>query len=88
MAGDNIQDKHWALDRKIPLVIILGLVIQSASIAFWAGKMDSRVTSLEYQLQNVDSTRERVIKVETILDRIDKTLTRIERRFDDNRGEG
>ena len=37
------QDGNWHLDKKVPLAIILVLVLQTGSIAWWAGTIQGRV---------------------------------------------
>lgn len=40
-------EQHWQMDRRVPISLISAIVIQSATILWWASKMDSRVEQLE-----------------------------------------
>lgn len=37
----------WHLDKRIPLAIIMGFVLQTGALFYWGGKMEQRVTTLE-----------------------------------------
>lgn len=69
--------EHWALDKRIPLALILAIGIQTAGAIWWAATINSRVGVLEERLDAMTDQRDRIIRVETILERIETKLDRI-----------
>lgn len=69
---------HWILDKRIPLAIIFAIVIQSATLvswgSWWASNLETRVVEVERRTQVNTDIRERVIRVEVILDRLEKKI--------------
>jgi Tfp pilus assembly protein PilO len=39
----------WHLDKRVPITIIMAVIVQTAGLVLWAGKLDSRVQNLEQQ---------------------------------------
>ena len=69
-AASDPDDNQWHLDRRIPIAIVAAIVVQTASIMFWVGSIDTRVSMLERsQAANMD-VRERVIRMEEQLKHI------------------
>lgn len=72
----------WHADRRIPIAMILAIVIQTASIIWWAAGINGRVGTLESQnIQTADQPG-RIVRLETQFAGIDKTLDRLERKLD------
>ena len=40
-------NQHWHLDKRVPLAIILGFIIQTIYFTIFITKLDSRVSTLE-----------------------------------------
>jgi len=48
MKRDDEKD-HWALDRRIPVVVVIGLLAQAGAIIWWGAQTDTRLTIIETQ---------------------------------------
>lgn len=70
----------WHLDKRVPIALIVTLFLQTASIVWWASSLSERVTALESWRTDNRLTSERLVRLETILDRIDKRLADMELR--------
>jgi hypothetical protein len=42
------EELHWSVDRRIPIVLITGLLLQSAGIVWWARGLVADVDSERY----------------------------------------
>jgi len=72
--GPERRDKHWHLDRKVPIALILALILQTTGAIWWASNQATRLDAVErWQIDN-KTTAERLVRVETILERIDRRL--------------
>ncbi len=69
--------KHWHLDKRVNLSIIITIIIQTAALLIWGTRLDSRVEVLERRHVLVEPQAERIIRLETKVDGIDKTLGEI-----------
>lgn len=69
------QLEQWHLDKRVPITLIFAIFIQTASAFWWASQMESRVEVLERENLVVHELSERLVKVETILERIDKSIS-------------
>ncbi len=41
------EKQHWSVDRKVPLALIFAIFMQTAGAFWWAGKVDTRLMTLE-----------------------------------------
>ena len=41
------ENRFWHLDRGIPLAMIVGMILQTGTVVWWAAHLDSRVGNLE-----------------------------------------
>lgn len=61
----QMQSTHWLLKKEVTLGVIISLFIQSASVVWYASKLDSRITTFEsttIALQKSDETISRVLE--------------------------
>jgi hypothetical protein len=69
----------WHLDKKVPLALIFALVMQTAAFAMWVGSINSRVDALENRQVALEDLRDRMIRVEVLLEalveRVDREAT-------------
>lgn len=63
-----LGDKNWRVDKHIPLALILAILVQTATLAWWASGVDHRLDALEHQTVNTNSQSERLVKLETKFD--------------------
>jgi hypothetical protein len=79
MSDPTIQ--HWSVDKRVPIALILTfvgtMIIQSGAVVWWASSISSRVNTLETRVETMSDQRDRIIRVETILERIEKKVDRI-----------
>lgn len=87
-----MEEKSWHLDKKVPLGLIIGLMINALCGIWYASKLDSRVAVLEQQavilgietakLKDAnDGSKERLIRVEDKLENIFEELKQLETHF-------
>ncbi|MBL4692510.1 MAG: hypothetical protein JKY92_04195 [Magnetovibrio sp.] len=91
MSGNsNVDDKHWHLDRRVPIAMIVALLIQFASGAWYmhglTDGVDNNKSDIAEIKKLVDQTRtaenqisHRMIAVETQLKANNRILERLER---------
>lgn len=58
------KDKHWHLDKKVPLALIFAIGVQTIGIAWWGATLTSRVASLEEKAALSGPQGERLARVE------------------------
>lgn len=94
--------ESWHLDKRVPVGIILAIVLQTAGLVWWASKMDSRIASLEdadrradqihamteAKLEGLRTDRERLVKIETQIEQMARSIGRIEAKLDSGTGNG
>lgn len=75
------KDRHWHLDRRVPLALIMTLAVQTGGFIWWAASLSERVNVLEraavlYAPQNDRITRmeERLINIGTSINRIERLI--------------
>lgn len=72
----------WHIDRRIPIALVLTILIQTGGAVWWLATLNSRVSNLEEKLGAVASQPERLVRVETQVEALTKTMDRIERKLD------
>jgi hypothetical protein len=68
---------HWHLDRRIPIALLLGLVLQSFAIAWWASDVSARVTMLERHSIATAPQGDRLTRVEVRIEAVQGDVTEI-----------
>lgn len=81
MAADE-TDRHWTLDRRVPVALILSIVLQSAGLFMWVGALTSRVSELETKAVRAIDAGDRVIGLEAEMREVRRVLQRIEAKLD------
>lgn len=76
-SGEERRDKHWHLDKRVPIALIFALVFQTIGAVWWASKLDSRVGVLEGWVTNNNSVSGRLAVIEEGQRWIKLTLTEI-----------
>lgn len=89
------RETQWHLDKRVPIMLIAALLLQSASIAWWASDINSRVAAHQATLEEFSDYRARVVRLETYQESSLRELRGIrsdlrqllrERRIDDRGG--
>jgi hypothetical protein len=65
-AGERsvLQSRHWTVDRRLPIALLLAIAVQSATVAWWAATLSTRIEGLEKRQEAVSSQGERLVRVE------------------------
>lgn len=67
---EGVALSHWAIDRRIPLALILTISVQTCGIVWWASGLSSRVEQLERQAAAVAPQADRLTRVEVRIDNV------------------
>lgn len=78
------SEKHWTIDRKIPIAVLICILIQGGSIVWWGSQVATRLDGVEkWQsanapiVQKIDRIEERVQGVKEGMTRIEQKLDRV-----------
>lgn len=66
----------WHLDKKVPLALIFALVMQTGAFAMWVGSINTRVDALENRQVALEDLRDRMIRVEVLLEALVERVDR------------
>ena len=69
------SDNHWTLDKRVPLVLIFAIVIQTGGFVWWAATTSA---SLAQVVKDTVALSERVARVEMIGPPLSERLIRVE----------
>ena len=80
--------ESWHLDKRVNVSIIIMLAAQLAAGVWFASKMDSRISNVESRTTIIEATRvgESLAALKTSQDDMRRSLDRIERTIDGQRG--
>jgi len=78
-------EKHWHLDKKVPIGLIFALLAQAAMVIWYAGKLEQRIALIERSVvtqERRDDSQDlvnatAVNQIRQQLDRIDAKLDRL-----------
>jgi hypothetical protein len=73
---------HWTLDKRIPLAVVLTIVVQTAGMVWWAATISSRVAALESSQPGERDRADKLIKLETQQEGMQKSLENISGKLD------
>lgn len=73
------DDKHWKLDRRIPIAVIGALVMQMMGAIIWVTELDARVSYVENQSLGNINANEKFARLEERLDAIRQNVDSIKR---------
>ncbi|WP_421863779.1 hypothetical protein [Parvibaculum sp.] len=72
---------RWAIDRRVPLAVILAILMQSAAALLWAGAANERLAGLEARTERIGELVERTARLEEQAKAANAALGRIEERL-------
>ena len=78
----NGDEKHWHLDRRVPIAVIVTLLLQSAAALVWAGSAAERLSVLETRAARIDEMVERTARLEERAKGVTAALERIEAKLE------
>ena len=70
-------DRSWHLDKRVPLVMIFTILIQTGTFIWFAAGLFNRVEVLERQAVEYRPNIERIIKLETRMESIQDGISEI-----------
>lgn len=76
------DDNHWRIDRRIPIVVIIALVMQAIGAIVWATELDARVNNIEQQSINGAIANEKFARLEERLESLKENIYAIRRQLD------
>ena len=79
MRDYEYDNKHWHLDKRVPLALIVTIVVQTAGLVWWASSLSERVNSLERTREATAPQADRLTRVEVKLEVMQQGIERIER---------
>ena len=68
----------WALDRRVPVAVIVTIVLQSAAALLWAGAANERLQHLDERTERIGELVERTARLEEQAKAANAALGRIE----------
>ena len=68
------DESGWAIDKKIPVALIMTLLVQTAGFAFWVGQLSIRIDQLEVQSQRYLTNGDRLTRLEVRIDNLIETV--------------
>ena len=76
------DDNHWRIDRRIPIVVIISLVMQAIGAIVWATELDARVNNIEQQSINGAIANDKFARLEERLESLKENIYAIRRQLD------
>lgn len=74
---NNEYERHWHLDKKVPIALIFAIFVQTAGAFWWASNITSRVDSLEKKQDSTTLLADRVLRLEVKLESSNQILEEI-----------
>jgi len=71
------RERHWKVDRHIPVALIVTLVFQAATAIWWGAAIQAKVNELEKQTSATITQSDRLIKLETRFESVIEKLGEI-----------
>lgn len=71
-----LTKETWHLNKRVPVALILAIFVQTMAGVWWLATLSSRVSNAEVWINRNDKLETRLTKMETILERIERTITR------------
>ncbi len=60
------EDKHWHIDRHVSIALLVGIVVQTFAIGWWASGITERLTAVEHEQAKTDqATQIRITAIES-----------------------
>lgn len=76
------EDKHWKLDRRIPIAVITALLMQIFAAVIWVTELDARVNNIESQSIGTAAVNERFARLEERLESLKESLFVVRHQLD------
>lgn len=73
------ENKHWHLDKKVPIALIFAMAVQTGTFVWWAASLSERVNYLERSSLAAAQQPERIVRLETKVETIAEGILEIKR---------
>jgi hypothetical protein len=73
------SEKHWHLDKRVPLALIITIMMQTGGALWWASSLSERVSSLEREFTMRAPQADRLTRVEVKIEGVQEGITEIKR---------
>ena len=73
---------RFDVERRIPLALVCGFLLQTGGALFWAGSAAQRISEIERATRANENAVERVVRLEAEVGALHETLARIEGKID------
>ena len=74
--------RRLEFERRIPLALLFGFLLQTGGALFWAGAAAERIAQVERDTRMNSDAVERVVRLETEVSAMHEALMRIENKID------
>ena len=74
----DMSDRHWHLDKRVPVALIITIVMQTIGIVWWAASLSERVSTLERRFNGLATHQARIVRLEEKQNAVYQRLDRIE----------
>jgi hypothetical protein len=68
------REEHWRVDKKIPLVLIFSVLVQTVIVIIFFTRMDGRVGTLEDKMKDNGWQAERIIRMDERLNSLQTSM--------------
>ncbi len=89
MNGNRPDDRHWHLDKRVPVALIITILLQTVAAVWWAASLSARVDVLERDWARFATVaarlrvqEDRQTRADVRLQSLTARLERIERKLD------
>lgn len=79
---DTTNSKNWHLSRSVPVALILTILVQTLVAGVFFGGLEERVSSIERTIASNGDQPARLVRVETKVEAILRSLQSIENKLE------
>lgn len=82
--SDAPDTRHWSVDKRIPLALIITIIVQTVSVVWFASALWQQVQSQEARINAIEAVKmdARLVRLEEALANVRPQLDRIETKLD------
>ena len=78
-----MTERQWfQIERRIPIALVVGFLLQTGGALFWAGAAAERIAAVERATRDNTSVIERVVRLEAQVIAVHESVSRIESKID------
>ena len=75
-------ERHWMVDRRVPIAVIVTLLVQMGGALVWATQLDARVADMERASITGANLNEKFARLEERLDNMKQDTAAMKRQLD------